>query len=93
MKIKIISLAVLSLCLSQSIFAQTKTLDFYSSSGSNRYSIYGKVKDLKVPVTKNSILIPDANSEAYVKLNTQTPYHARFIESDLNLYQLIELNK
>lgn len=85
--------AVTAVLASQAAFAQTKTLDFYSSSGSNRYSIAGKVKDLNLIVDKNSVLITEANSEAYVKLNGTAPYHLRFIESDLSVYQIIEFNK
>lgn len=85
--------AVTTALASQAAFAQTKTLDFYSSSGSNRYSIAGKVKDLNLIVDKNSVLITEANSEAYVKLNGTSPYHLRFIESDLSVYQVIEFNK
>lgn len=92
MKLKPIYVAVASLILSQSIFAETKNLDFYPS-GANRYSISGKVKELNLPTSQNSILITNANSDAYVRLNNQAPYHLNLIESDLNLYQIIEFNK
>jgi len=93
MKLKLLSVAVASICFSQISLAQTKTLDFYSGNGVNRYSILGKIGDLNLPIEKDTVLITEANSEAYVKLNDVLPYHLRFIEEDLNLYQIIELNK
>ncbi len=93
MKFKLISIAVATLCLSQSVLAQVKTLDFYSNSGSNRYSILGKIKELNLPTENNHVLITNANSNAYVKLNNNSPFMVRFIENDLNLHQMIESNK
>lgn len=93
MKIKAIVLAVATLCVSQISLAQVKTLDFYSSSGSNRYSTMGKLKELGINPQGNSFLIQDANQDTYVKLNSAFPFHARMIENDLNFYQIIEQNK
>lgn len=61
MKLKHLSLAIATMLATQVALAQTKTLDFYSSSGSNRYSISGKVKELNLQVNKNGLLIPEAN--------------------------------
>lgn len=92
MKINSIYIGIASLMLSQLVSAETKNLDFYPS-GSNRYSISGTVKDLALPINQNSVLITNANNDSYVRLNNQAPYHLTFIESDLNLYQIIEFNK
>lgn len=97
MEMKKIHKAVLATILATSItpvFAgQTKTIDFYSTNGNNRYSISGSLRDLKLTAENNTILVKEANQTAYVTLNNKLPYHVRFIENDMNLSQLMESNK
>ena len=90
---KTLSVSMAIVFMSSNLWAETKTLDFYSSNGVNRYSISGKISELNFPVSNNSILITQANNEAYVKLGNLTPYNVRFLEQDLNIYQIIEANK
>lgn len=93
MKLKVIPLAVTTLILGTNVFASTKTIDFYSTNGTNRYSIEGKINELGLEVNNNSLLIPDANNQAYVKLNQDKPNHLRFIRDNKHINEIIEANK
>lgn len=93
MKIKLLSLAILSTIATQS-FAVTKTIDFYSTNGTNRYSVSGEVGEVKdVESFDNKLIIGNANNETYLTLNGNTPYHIHFNDNDLNIYQIFENNK
>lgn len=93
MKLKILSVAILSAISLQSL-ALTKTIDFYSSNGVNRYSVSGKVKEIDdVDVYKNQIMIHNANRFTYLTVRKQTPYHIHYTENELNVYQIFENNK
>ena len=96
MKMKTIQLAVLATLMSSSVTvfaAATKTIDFYSTNGNNRYSISGEIKDLNLDIDNKTVLIKEADADAYVTLNNKLPYHVRFLESDMNVYQVLEGNK
>lgn len=95
MKKKIINLAVLATLMSSTTLfaASNKTIDFYSTNGNNRYSISGEIKDLDLEINDKTLLIKEADSDAYVTLNNNLPYHVRFLENDISVYQVIEGNK
>lgn len=93
MKLKSIHLAVLATLLSSTAFSATKTIDFYSTNGNNRYSIVGNIKDLNLITEKNTVLVKEANADAYITINNKLPYYVRFLKDDLNLYQVMEANK
>lgn len=93
MKIKLLSLAILSTIATQS-FALTKTIDFYSTNGTNRYSVSGTLGEAKdIESFDNKLIIGNANNETYLTLNGNTPYHIHFNDNDLNIYQIFENNK
>ena len=67
MKMKTIQLAVLATLMSSSVTvfaAATKTIDFYSTNGNNRYSISGEIKDLNLDIDNKTVLIKEADADA-----------------------------
>lgn len=85
---KTIPLAI-ALLFSSVAFAQTKTIDFYSSSGSSRYSTQGTIKSLNLPIKDNTVLLSDVNNDAYVTLNNNYPIFSRLIRNNLSAYQML----
>lgn len=85
---KTIPLAI-ALLFSPVAFAQTKTIDFYSSGGASRYSTQGTIKSLNLPTQDNTVLLSDVNNDAYVTLNNNYPIFSRLIQNNLNAYQML----
>lgn len=79
----------IALLFSSVSFAQTKTIDFYSSSGSSRYSTQGTIKSLNLPIQDNTVLLSDVNNDAYVTLNNNYPIFSRLIQNNLSPYQML----
>lgn len=94
MKIKLLTLAVLSAISVQS-FALTKNLDFYSgNSNANRYTVFGKVSELpEVKANGKLIFVENIDNNAYIRLNEQSPNYIGYVSNDSDLYSILKSNK
>jgi len=94
MKLKLITLAVLSAISVQS-FALTKNLDFYSgNSNANRYTVFGKISELpEVKADGKLLFVENIDNNAYIRLNNQSPNYIGYVSNDSDLYSILKSNK
>lgn len=94
MKLKLLTIAVLS-ALSVQSFALTKNLDFYSgNSNANRYTVFGKVSELpEVKANGKLLFVENIENNAYIRLNDQSPNYIGYVSNDSDLYSILKSNK
>lgn len=85
-------LAISAALISQSSFALTKQMDFYSNG--NRYSVSGDISEFKNITKKDNLLIiDDAKQDAYITLDKKTPYFIAYNEQPLDLNEVLNQHK
>lgn len=94
MKLKLLTLSILSAISVQS-FALTKNLDFYSgNSNANRYTVFGKVSELpEVKANGKLLFVENIDNNAYIRLNDQSPDYIGYVSNDSDLYSILKSNK